>query len=285
MMNGAEDEPIISEKEWFSSITTMTWSGGAIPKMLLAGTVRDTFTLWVTPPPLAVTVMLEVPTIAVLSAENVKVELPLPGAANELGLKLAVTPVGKPEADSDTAELKPPVSEVEMVEVAEPPWVTDTLDGEALNVKSGAAWAFTVRATVVVWVVPPPLAVTVTLDVPVAAVLLAVKVSVELPFPGAAIDVGLKVAVTPAGKPDAASVIAELNPPVAAVEIVVLALLPCVRDRLLDEALRLKSAAAPGLKTILSTGCNSIWLGAAPVCPWGKSNMPTPVTCTGMLAV
>ena len=150
MMNGAEDEPIISEKEWFSSITTMTWSGGAIPKMLLAGTVRDTFTLWVTPPPLAVTVMLEVPTIAVLSAENVKVELPLPGAANELGLKLAVTPVGKPEADSDTAELKPPVSEVEMVDVAEPPWVTDTLDGEALRVKSGAVCALTVSATVVV---------------------------------------------------------------------------------------------------------------------------------------
>jgi hypothetical protein len=94
--------------------------------------------------------MLEVPTIAVLSAENVRVELPLPGAAIELGLKVAVTPVGSPDADSDTAELKPPVSEVEMVEVAEPPWVTDTLDGEALSVKSGAAWAFTVRATVVV---------------------------------------------------------------------------------------------------------------------------------------
>jgi hypothetical protein len=141
---------MISEKEWFSSITTMTWSGGAIPKMLLAETVSDTLTLCVTPPPLAATLTVEVPTMAVLSADRVRVELPLPGAAIELGLKLAVTPVGRPEADSDTAELKPPVRVVEIVLLAEPPWVTDTLDGDALNVKSGAACALTVSATVVV---------------------------------------------------------------------------------------------------------------------------------------
>jgi hypothetical protein len=122
-------------------------------------------------------------------------------------------------------------------------------------------------------------------EVPVVAVLLAVKVSVELPLPGAAIEAGLKLAVTPAGNPDAESEIAELKPPLAAVEIIVLALPPCVSDVLVGDALTLKSAAAPGLKTILRTGCNSIWFGAAPVCPWGKSNIPTPVTCTGMLAV
>ena len=44
-----------------------------------------------------------------LLALNVSVELPLPGAANEVGLKLAVTPAGKPEALSETAELKPPL--------------------------------------------------------------------------------------------------------------------------------------------------------------------------------
>jgi hypothetical protein len=141
---------MISEKEWFSSMTTTTWSGGAIPKILFAETVRDTLTLCVTPPPLAVTVIVEDPTMAVLSADNVRVEVPLPGAAIEPGLKLAVTPVGRPEADSDTAELKPPVSEVEMAVPAEPPWVTVKLAGDALKEKSGAAGAFTVRAIVVV---------------------------------------------------------------------------------------------------------------------------------------
>ena len=55
--------------------------------------------------------------------------------------------------------------------------------------------------------------------------------------------------------------------------------------RLLGEALMVKSGVVLGLKMISSTGCNSIWLGAAPVCPWGKSNIPTPVTCIGMFAV
>lgn len=62
-----------------------------------------------TPPPLAVIVTLEVPVVAVLLAVNVSVELPLPGAAIEAGLKLAVTPAGKPEALNETAELKPPL--------------------------------------------------------------------------------------------------------------------------------------------------------------------------------
>jgi hypothetical protein len=53
--------------------------------------------------------------VAVLLAEKVKVELPLPGAPIDEGLKLAVTPAGKPEADSEIAELNPPVTLVEIV--------------------------------------------------------------------------------------------------------------------------------------------------------------------------
>ena len=86
-----------------------------------AFTVRETVVVWVTPPPLAVTVTFTVPMVAVLLAVNVSVELPLPGAAIELGLKLAVTPEGKPEADSDTAELKPPLTVVEIVLLPELP--------------------------------------------------------------------------------------------------------------------------------------------------------------------
>jgi hypothetical protein len=59
--------------------------------------------------------MLDVPMAAVLLALNVSVELPLPGAVIEVGLKLAVTPAGKPEAESATAELKPPLTDVEIV--------------------------------------------------------------------------------------------------------------------------------------------------------------------------
>jgi hypothetical protein len=94
--------------------------------------------------------MLDVPLIAVLPTVNVKVELPLPGAAMDAGLKLAVTPVGRPEAERETAELKPPLTVVEIVVLPELPWITERLAGDALSVKLGDAAAFTVRATVVV---------------------------------------------------------------------------------------------------------------------------------------
>ncbi len=72
---------------------------------------------------------------------------------------------------------------------------------------------------VVVCVMPPPVAVIVTVLVPVEALLLALKVTVELPDPGAAIEVGLKVAVTPDGRPLAESERAELKPPATVVVV------------------------------------------------------------------
>jgi len=128
-------------------------------------------------------------------------------------------------------------------------------------------------------------AVTVVLNVPVVAVLLAVNVSVELPLPGAAIDVGLKLAVTPLGSPEIERATDELNPFETEVEIVLAPELPCVTVKLAGEALRAKSGLVPGLKITSRTGCSSIPLGATPVCPWRKSNMPTPLIWTGMLAV
>lgn len=141
---------MMEEKAWFSSITMTTWSGGAMPKTLVCGTVKETVLVWVTPPPLAVTVTLEVPLTAVLPTLNVNVELPPPGAAMDAGLKLAVTPVGSPDAERDTAELKPPVADVEIVVLPELPWMTERLAGDALSVKLGAAAALMVSATVVV---------------------------------------------------------------------------------------------------------------------------------------
>jgi len=85
----------------------------------------------------AVTVTFAVPVVAVLLAEKVRVELPLPGAAIEAGLKAAVTPEGNPEAENDTAELNPPLTEVEIVVLPELPCTTKRLVGEAVTLKSG----------------------------------------------------------------------------------------------------------------------------------------------------
>src|SRR5215469_8266668 len=101
-------------------------------------------------------VTVALPVVAVLLAVSVKVELPLPGAAIEAGLKLAVTPEGNPLADNEIAELNPPLTVVEMVLVPELPCVTDKLAGEALKAKSGG---LTVSETVVVCVTLPPVAV------------------------------------------------------------------------------------------------------------------------------
>ena len=57
----------------------------------------------------------------------------------------------------------------------------------------------TVRDTVAVWVIPPPVPVTVIVYDPAAAVEATAIVIVEVPEPGEAIDVGLKETVTPVG--------------------------------------------------------------------------------------
>ena len=87
------------------------------------------------------------------------VELPPPGAAIVLGLKLTVVPLGAPVADRLIALLKPPLTAVVIVEVPELPAATLTDVGEAARVKLGGA--VTVRVTVALCVIPPPLPVTV----------------------------------------------------------------------------------------------------------------------------
>ena len=116
----------------------------------LVDTVKEMVVLCETPPPLALIVTVEVPVVAVLLAVNVSVELPEPGAASDVGLKLAVTPAGSPLAESDTAELKPPETVVEIVLVPLLPAATETLVGDALSVKLGAVAAFTVTGITVV---------------------------------------------------------------------------------------------------------------------------------------
>ena len=89
----------------------------------------------------------------------VMVELPLPGAGIGLGLKLTVVPVGMPEADKLMELLNPPMTVVVLVELPWLPCWMVSAAGAAVMVKFGAA--VTVRVTVVVCWMPPPLPVTV----------------------------------------------------------------------------------------------------------------------------
>ncbi len=68
----------------------------------------------------------------------------------ELGLKDAVTPLGKPEAEKLTLPVKPFVGEMVTVLVPLVPCVIVTLLGDAERLKSGVAAEFTLRLTVVV---------------------------------------------------------------------------------------------------------------------------------------
>src|ERR1700691_2168671 len=94
------------------------------------------------------------------------VEVPVPVIG--LWVKPTVTPVGWPEAVKVTAESKPPVAVLVMVDEPELPCTTETEVGEAERVKPTTGAAVTVSETEVVSVVLPEVPVTVMLYVPVA---------------------------------------------------------------------------------------------------------------------
>ena len=89
--------------------------------------------------------------------------------------------------------------------------------------KSGVPFGFTtVKEIVVVWVSEPDVPVMVTGKVPVVAVALAVKVTTLVEVVGFV----PKVAVTPAGKPEAERVTLPVNPPEGVTVTVLLPLAP-----------------------------------------------------------
>jgi hypothetical protein len=112
--------------------------------------VRDTVAVWVIPPPVPVTVMVYVPVAVVDATARVKVDDPEPGAAMDVGLKVAVTPVGWPLAVKATAESKPPETAVVIVELPLAPCATETDVGEAESVNAGTGAEVTVREIVAV---------------------------------------------------------------------------------------------------------------------------------------
>jgi hypothetical protein len=148
-------------------------------------------------------VTVAVPVIAVPLAVSVKVlELAvLPG------LKDAVTPPGKPEADRLTLLLKPFCGVTVMVLTPAAPCTMVKVFGDAESAKFGGAVTVSERVAALDRLPDVPVAVTVT--VPVAAVLLAVSVKMLEPV----VLVGLNEAVTPLGRPDADKLTLPLKPP------------------------------------------------------------------------
>lgn len=134
----------------------------------------------------------------------------------------------------------PPRSITEIVLVALFPCVTVMLEGDSATVKPGTGAVFTVSEMLVEAFKLPEVPVIVTEVVPVAAELLAAKVTRLEPL------VGLvpKEAVTPLGRPEAASVTVPLKPPAGVTERVLVALLPCATVTLVGDGARVKLPAA-----------------------------------------
>jgi hypothetical protein len=171
-------------------------------------------------PDVPVIVTVEDPVVAVLFAVRVNTLLPVVGfVPNE-----AVTPLGRPDAASVTLPVNPPTSVTLIVLVPLLPCVMVSDDGDAPSMKPGFVLTFTASAIVVAALSEPEVPVTVTVNAPVVAVLLAISVSTLLLVVGFAPN----EAVTPLGKPDAASVTLPVNPPTSVTLIVLVPLLPCV---------------------------------------------------------
>ena len=123
-----------------------------------AVTVSATLVMCVAVAPVPVTVIVELPGAA--DAATLTVIVDDPPAVTDDGLKLTVTPVGRPLALSATVCAEPPVTAVKIVDVPPDPCATLRLLGFVVSEKSdGAA---TLRLTVVVWVAVEPVPVTVT---------------------------------------------------------------------------------------------------------------------------
>lgn len=179
--------------------------------------------------------MVRVPRVARLPTLTLRVDVPEP--VTLVGLNEVVTREPCPLALKLTVPVNPFTAPIVIVEVPAFPRVTVILAGESEIVKFGVPPdEFTVSVMVVVWVRLPEVPVMVTVDVPTAAVAVAVNVT-EL------VDVvGLvpNAAVTPLGKPEAERVTLPVKPPVGVTVMVLLAFDPWVTLTLPGDADREK---------------------------------------------
>lgn len=187
-------------------------------------------------PETPVTVMVLVPVVAVLLAVKVRTLVEVVGFVPNV----AVTPLGRADVERVTDPVKPLRSVSVIVLLPLVPCLTVKLVGEADKEKSGCAGALTVRLMVVVWLSDPETPVTVTVAVPVVAVELAVRVRTLLDVVGFV----PKLAVTPAGNPDAESVTDPVKPFTGFTVMVLVPLLPWVTVKELGDADSVKSGVA-----------------------------------------
>ena len=178
-----------------------------------------------------------VPVVALALAARVKVL----DDVDAVGLKLAVTPVGRPDAENVTFPVKPLIGVTVIALVPLLPCTTLSEDGLEDKEKFFAD-VFTVRLIAMVWVKLPEVPVTFTSTVPVAAVPLAVNVNVLTDVLAEVVSTGPNEAVTPFGKPDAEKVTLPSKPVDVAMVISVVALFPWRTVKLLGLAERVKTA-------------------------------------------
>lgn len=176
---------------------------------------------------------MEVPRDAVLPALMVSALVDVVAE----GLKLAVTPAGSPAMERLTLPVKPFTGVTVMVLLPLADLLMLRLAGEADNEKSGLAGALTVSVMVVVRVNVPDVPLTVSVTVPVAAALPAVSVKV---LAEVALD-GLKLAVTPEGRPEIERLTVPLKPLIGFTLMVLVPMVPWVNVSEAGEADKLKS--------------------------------------------
>ena len=150
------------------------------------------------------------------------------------GLNDADTLPGKPEADKLTLPANPFVGAMVMLDLPLVPRTTLKVEGEAERLKFGPE--VTVKEIVVVLVRLAQTPLMVTVNVPSAAVALALSVSVLLPV----VLAGLKDAVTPLGRPEADKLTVPLKPLSGLTLIALVAVFPWTTFKLPGEALSAK---------------------------------------------
>jgi hypothetical protein len=181
---------------------------------------------------------------------------------SELGEKLALTPAGRLLALSDTLPVSPPTKPIEIEAVPLVAAGTLIAVGEAEIVKFGSAVTF--RVKVVLEVIAPLDPVIVTVAAPTVAVFDATKVRVE---PAEPVTVtGLKVAVTPAGRPVAVKATAPAKPLIAETVMLVAAVDPCNTLTPVPEMLN-PGAVVAGIGG--KAFCTSVWNSAIQKVPAG----------------
>lgn len=184
-------------------------------------TVREIFIVCTSVPSVPVTPMKYVPAAVEVSAVRVNMELPDPETVE--GRKLAVTPVGSPDAVRVTTPVKLLSGIILAVKLVPVPacvvWELGVADIAKSGVRTGAV---TVTVTAPLWVSVPLVPVTVSVYVPATTAAFVEMFRVQLPE--VVMDPGAQLASIPVGSPLAAMLTAPVNPFTGATLIVTLVL-------------------------------------------------------------